>query len=67
MLATVAERLLVEGLEDNFHLLFKKLFVGVVVNYRSAEALHLTGVIAPAYAKNQPPSGKHVGHGEVLS
>ena len=67
MLATVAERLFVEGLENDLHLLFKKLLVGVVVNYRSAEALHLTGVIAPAYAKNQPPSGKHVGHGKVFS
>ena len=62
----VAERVLVESLEDYLHLLFEEFFVGFVVDNRGAEGFDLSGMIAPAHAEDQPTSGHDVRHGEVL-
>src|SRR5262245_23259195 len=66
VLSLMGEGLLIEALEDNFHLLFEELLVGVVVEHRRPERLDLTRVIAPADAEKHSAAGEDVGHGEIL-
>ena len=67
MLAVVAEGLLVEGLQDDLDLLFKKLAVGVLVDERRPKCLDLSGLVAAADAKDQPAASQDIAQGEVFS
>ncbi len=66
MLALVVERALVEALEQQLELLLEQLAIGVGVDQRRAEGLHLAGVIAAADAHDDAAIGDDVGHGIVL-
>ena len=66
MLPFVGEGVFVEAFEDNLHLLFKKLFVGIVVDDWGAEGFDLSGLIPSSNSENQPAFGHDVGHGVVL-
>ena len=66
VLALVGEGLLPEGLENDLHLLFEQLPVGVPVQHRRTEGLDLAGVVAAPYAEHNPAVGQDVGHGEVF-
>ena len=66
MLAVMDERLLVERLENDLHLLLKKLPVGRLVQQRRTKGLHLPGMVAPPHAESDPPLGHNVRHGEIL-
>ena len=67
VLAAMGERLLVERLEEHFHLLLEVFPVGVVVYDRSAERLDLTAVVAATNAEYDAPIGKNVRHCVVFS
>ena len=66
MLASVREGRLVECLEDDVDLLFEQVAVGVRLQHRRAEGLHLARVIAAANAEDDAATGEVVGHGVVL-
>ena len=66
MLAVVREGALVKGLHHHLHLLLEQLPVGVLVYDWVAKALDLTGVVTPANAEDDPPSGQDVGGRVVL-
>ena len=66
ILAVMAERLLVEGLEDNVDLLLEELPVGVLVKQRRPKCLYLAGLVAATDAEDEPATGQHVAHGEVF-
>ena len=67
MLAVVAEGLLVECLQDDLNLFFKKLSVGVLVDERGAECLDLPDLVAAADAKHQPAAGQDIAQRKVFS
>ena len=66
VLAVMAERVLVERLHHDFHLLLEQLAVGVLVQQRSAHRLDLPRLVAPPHAEDHAPVGEDVGHREVL-
>ena len=66
VLALVREALLVERLEDDVDLLLEQLAVGLLVEQRRAEGLHLARVVAAADAEGDAPAGQDVGRGVVL-
>ena len=66
VLALVRPGLFVERLEDDFHLLFKQLPVGVLVLQGRTEALDLAGVVAATHAEYDAPAGQDVGGGVVF-
>ena len=67
MFPSMGEGLFIEAFEDDLHLFFEELFVGIIVQHRRPEGLDLARVIAPPDAENHPPAGEDVGHGIVLS
>jgi len=66
VLALVRERLLPECFEDDLHLLLEELAVGLAVQHRVAEGLHLAGVIAAPDAEDDAAPGQDVRGGVVL-
>ena len=60
------ERLVVEGLEDDFHAFLEHLAIGVLVEHRAAEAFDLAGVIAAPDAEHGAAAGQDIGGGEIL-
>ena len=66
VLAFVAERLLVERLEDDIDLFLEQLAVGRLVEQRRTERLHLARVIAAAEAEDHPAARQNVRHRVVL-
>ncbi len=66
MLALVCETLVVERLEDDLDLLLEQFAVGVLVEHRRTEGLHLARMVAAADAEDRAPLGHDVGAGEVL-
>ena len=67
MLALVRERLFVERLEDDLHLLLEQFAVGVVVDDGCAERLDFAAVVAAPHAEDDAPVGEDVRHGVVFS
>ena len=66
MLALVRETLVVKRLEDDLDLLLEQLAIGVLIEHRRAEGLHLARVIAAPDAENGAALGHDVGASEVL-
>ena len=62
----IGEGLLIEALEDDLHLFFEELLVGIVVEHRRPERLDLARVIAAPHAENHPPAGEDVRHRKVF-
>ena len=62
----VGKRLFIKGLLDNLHLFFEELSIGVIVNHRRPESLHLTGVVTSSHTENQTAASQDVGHGKVF-
>src|SRR6266850_86760 len=65
-LAVVAERLLVEALQHQVHLLLEQLAVGRLIDDGGAERFHLARVIAAAHAHDHAAVGDDVRHRVVL-
>jgi hypothetical protein len=66
VLALVREGALVERLEDDLDLFLEQLAVGVLVEQRRPEGLHLAGVVAAPDAEDDPAIGQPVDGGIVL-
>ena len=66
VLALVAERLLVERLEDDVDLFLEQFAVGGLVEQRGAEAFDLARVVAAADTEHDAAVGKDIRHRVVL-
>ena len=56
-----------EGLGDDLQLLLEQLPVGVGVQHRRPECLHLSGVVAASHSEYDAALAQNVGHGEIFS
>ena len=66
MLALMRKCLAVKGFHHDFKLFLEQLAVGVAVDHRSAEGLHLARVVAAPDPENHPAFGEDVHHRKVL-
>ncbi len=62
----VGERALVERFEDQLDLLFVQRAIGVGIQHRRTEGLHLARVVAASEPEDDPAAGQIVGGGEIL-
>ncbi len=62
----MCKRRLVEGLKNDFELLFEQLAIGIRVEHRRIERLDLTRVVAAANAKEHSAASQIVSRGVVL-
>ena len=66
MLPVMGEGPSLKRLEDNLHLLLKQIPVSGLVKERCAKGLHLSGMIAAAYAESDATFSKDIGGGIVF-
>jgi len=67
MLAVMGEGPFLKRLEDNLHLLLKQIPVSGLVKEGCAKGLHLSGMIAAAYAESDATFSKDISGGIVFS
>src|SRR5262249_9624556 len=61
VLACMGKGLLIEGFEDDLHLLLEQFAIGIAVLHRGAEGLDFPRVIAAADAEYRAPLGENIG------
>src|SRR6266481_5445430 len=66
VLPPVRERVLAERLEDDLYLLLEELAVGLSVQHRVAEGLHLARMVPAPHPEDDPAAGEDVGDRVVL-
>jgi hypothetical protein len=66
VLPPMRERLLAERLQDDLHLLLEELAVGLGVQHRVAERLHLAGVVPASHPEHDPALGEDIRDRVVL-